>query len=220
VNPELLEFAEDPMLALKTVSDFIDSVASDSPAPGGGSVSALAGALGAALTAMVCHLTIGKKKYEDVQADMIDMLGQADELRARLTSLIDQDTEAFNGVMRAFGMPRGTDDEKQRRSDAIQEATKQATLVPLEVMKLAEKALVLAKDVAERGNVNSISDAGVAGLILKASCEGAALNVKINLTTMKDATFVEETRTLVNAISSNVDVLAEGLRKRVEAVLS
>lgn len=209
-----------PMLALKTVSDFIDSVASDSPAPGGGSVSALAGALGAALTAMVCHLTIGKKKYEDVQAEMIGLLGQADELKARLTSLIDQDTEAFNRVMEAFGMPRTTEAEKERRSTAIQEATKQATLVPLEVMKLAERALTLAKSVAEKGNVNSISDAGVAGLMLRAACEGAALNVRINLATLKDGQFVAETRALMDAIATNVEVLADGLRKRVETVLS
>ncbi|MEP0821297.1 MAG: cyclodeaminase/cyclohydrolase family protein [Ignavibacterium sp.] len=208
------------MLALKTVSDFIDSVASDSPAPGGGSVSALAGALGAALTAMVCHLTIGKKKYEDVQAEMIGLLGQADELKARLTSLIDQDTEAFNRVMEAFGMPRTTEAEKERRSTAIQEATKQATLVPLEVMKLAERALTLAKSVAEKGNVNSISDAGVAGLMLRAACEGAALNVRINLATLKDGQFVAETRALMDAIATNVEVLADGLRKRVETVLS
>lgn len=209
-----------PMLALKTVSDFIDSVASDSPAPGGGSVSALAGALGAALTAMVCHLTIGKKKYEDVQAEMIGLLGQADELKARLTSLIDQDTEAFNRVMEAFGMPRTTEAEKERRSTAIQEATKQATLVPLEVMKLAERALTLAKSVAEKGNVNSISDAGVAGLMLRAACEGAALNVRINLATLKDGQFVAETRALMDAIATNVEVLSDGLRKRVETVLS
>lgn len=208
------------MLALKTVSDFVDHVASDSPAPGGGSVSALAAALGAALTAMVCQLTIGKKKYEDVQAEMIETLGQADELRAKLTSLIDQDTEAFNKVMKAFGMPRGTDEEKQRRSDAIQDATREATLVPLEVMKLAEKALVLARVVAEKGNVNSISDAGVAGLMIRAACEGAAMNVRINLATLKDTSFVEETRTLMNAIATNVDVMAETVRQRVEAVLS
>jgi formiminotetrahydrofolate cyclodeaminase len=119
------------MLAAKRVSEFIDEVAATSPAPGGGSVSALAAALGAALTSMVCHLTVGKKKYEDVQDEMIRALGQADELRAKLTDLIDQDTEAFNAVMRAFGMPKDTEEQKTRRSEAIQEATRQATLVPL-----------------------------------------------------------------------------------------
>ncbi|HEX9614892.1 MAG TPA: cyclodeaminase/cyclohydrolase family protein [Bacteroidota bacterium] len=204
------------MLATKRVSEFIDEVAASSPAPGGGSVSALAAALGAALTSMVCQLTIGKKKYEDVQGEMLRTLGQADELRAKLIDLIDQDTEAFTAVMRAFGMPKDTDDQKLRRSEAIQDATRQATLVPLEVMKLSEQAITLAKGVAEEGNVNSISDAGVAGLILKAACEGAAYNVRINLATLKDARFVAETKTLADAIITNVDILADGIRERVE----
>ncbi|MEX2115800.1 MAG: cyclodeaminase/cyclohydrolase family protein [Bacteroidota bacterium] len=208
------------MLATKRVSEFIDEVAASSPAPGGGSVSALAAALGAALTSMVCQLTIGKKKYEDVQGEMLRTLGQADELRAKLTDLIDQDTEAFTAVMRAFGMPKDTDDQKLRRSEAIQAATKQATLVPLEVMKLSEQAITLAKAVALEGNVNSISDAGMAGLILKAACEGAAYNVRINLATLKDARFVAETKTLADAITTNVDILADGIRERVEKVLS
>ncbi len=208
------------MLATKRVSEFIDEVAASSPAPGGGSVSALVAALGSALTSMVCHLTIGKKKYEDVQDEMIRALGQADELRAKLTDLIDQDTEAFNGVMRAFGMSKDTEDQKLRRSEAIQEATRQATLVPLEVMKLSEQAITLAKAAAEQGNVNSISDAGVAGLILKAACEGAAYNVRINLATLKDARFVAETKTLADAMLTNVEILADGIRERVEKVLS
>jgi len=208
------------MLASISVSEFIDEVAATSPAPGGGSVSALAAALGAALTSMVCHLTIGKKKYENVQDEMIRALGQTDELRAKLTDLIDQDTEAFNGVMRAFGMPKETEEQKLRRSEAIQEATRDATLVPLEVMKLSEQAITLAKAVAENGNVNSISDAGVAGLILKAACEGAAYNVRINLATLTDTRFVAETKTLADAMLTNVEILADGIREKVEKALS
>jgi len=208
------------MLASKRVSEFIDAVASDSPAPGGGSVSALAAALGAALSAMVCRLTIGKKKYEQAQDEMMVIVGQADELQAKLIRLIDQDTEAFNGVMRAFGLPKETDAQKQQRSAAIQDATRQATLVPLEVMKLSEQALGLTKVVAEKGNVNSISDAGVAALVLKAGCEGAALNVRINLATMKDERFVAETKILIEAISTNVELMADGIARRVEEVLS
>ena len=208
------------MLASKRVSEFIDAVASDSPAPGGGSVSALAAALGAALSAMVCRLTIGKKKYELAQDEMMEIVGQADELQAKLIRLIDQDTEAFNGVMRAFGLPKETDAQKQQRSAAIQDATRQATLVPLEVMKLSEQALGLTKVVAEKGNVNSISDAGVAALVLKAGCEGAALNVRINLATMKDERFVAETKILIEAISTNVELMADGIARRVEEVLS
>ena len=208
------------MLTTKNLSDFIDEVASNSPAPGGGSVSALCGALGSALTAMVCRLTIGKKNYEGVQDEMLATLGQADELRAKLTGLIDRDTEAFNQVMKAFTLPKTSDDEKRIRSEAIQTATKQATLVPLEVMKLCEQAMGIAATVAERGNVNSITDAGVAGLILKAGCEGAALNVQINLATLKDKTFVDETSTLVSALLTNVEAVSDRIRQRVQAVLS
>ena len=169
---------------------------------------------------MVCRLTIGKKNYEGVQDEMLATLGQADELRAKLTGLIDRDTEAFNLVMKAFTLPKITDDEKRIRSEAIQTATKQATLVPLEVMKLCEQAMGIAATVAERGNVNSITDAGVAGLILKAGCEGAALNVQINLATLKDKTFVDETSTLVSALLTNVEAVSDRIRQRVQAVLS
>lgn len=208
------------MLTSKNLSDFIDEVASNSPAPGGGSVSALCGSLGTALTAMVCRLTIGKKNYEGVQDEMLAALGQADELRARLTALIDQDTEAFNQVMKAFTLPKATDGEKLLRSEAIQAATRQATLVPLEVMKLCEQGIGIAATVADRGNVNSITDAGVAGLILKAGCEGAALNVQINLATLKDKTFVDETSTLVSALLTNVEAVSDRIKQRVQSVLS
>jgi len=208
------------MLTSRTVSEFIDDVSSNSPAPGGGSVSALCGALGTALTAMVCRLTIGKKNYEGVQDEMLMSLGRADDLRVKLTSLIDQDTEAFNLVMKAFTLPKATEDQKRSRSEAIQAATKQATLVPLEVMKLCEQAIGIAATVADEGNVNSVTDAGVAGLILKAGCEGAALNVQINLATLQDKTFVEETSTLISAVLTNVDAISNRIRQRLETVLS
>ena len=208
------------MLTSRTVSEFIDDVSSNSPAPGGGSVSALCGALGTALSAMVCRLTIGKKNYEGVQDEMLMALGRADELRAKLTTLIDQDTEAFNLVMKAFTLPKVTEDQKRSRSVAIQAATKQATLVPLEVMKLCEQAIGIAATVADEGNVNSVTDAGVAGLILKAGCEGAAWNVKINLATLQDKTFVEETSTLVAALLTNVEAISDRIRQRVQTVLS
>jgi len=208
------------MLTTKSVSEFIDDVSSNSPAPGGGSVSALCGALGSALAAMVCRLTIGKKNYEGVQDEMLTALGRADELRAELTALIDQDTEAFNLVMKAFTLPKATEDQKRARSEAIQEATKQATLVPLEVMKLCEQAIGVAATVADHGNVNSVTDAGAAGLILKAGCEGAALNVQINLATLKDQIFVDETSTLVSALLTNVEAISDRIRQRVQVVLS
>jgi len=178
------------MPSKKTLKMFLDDLASSTPAPGGGSVAALSGALGAALTSMVCNLTVGKKKYADVGADMKKILTQAEELRTTFTLLIDKDTLAFNKVMEAYGLPKETEPQKALRSAAIREATKEATLVPLEVMKHCIDALALAQEVASRGNANSISDAGVGALMLHAACEGAALNVRINLNSLDDSDFV------------------------------
>ncbi len=178
------------MLTEKTFSKFLDDLASNSPAPGGGSVASLAGALGSALTTMVCNLTIGKKKYAAVEGDLKAILPGSEELRKQFTRLIEQDTDAFNKVMEAYGLPKDSDDQKALRNAAIQEATKEATLVPLEVMKHTIDAMALAAIVAEKGNVNSISDAGVSALMLHAACEGAALNVLINLNGIHDTDFV------------------------------
>ena len=174
----------------KTLTGFLDEVASSSPAPGGGSVAALAGALGAALTSMVCNLTIGKKKYADVEEEMQRVLKQSEELRAQFTSLMDRDTDAFNKVMEAFGLPKDSDAQRALRDAAIAAATKEATLVPLEVMKHCIDGLALAQKVAAKGNKNSVSDAGVSALMLHAGCEAAALNVRINLNSLSDVEFV------------------------------
>ena len=180
------------MLTEKTVSQFLDELASSSPAPGGGSVAALAGAAGGALTAMVCNLTIGKKKYADVQDEMSAVAQQTEHLRKELALLIDKDTEAFNTVMTAFGLPKGTEQEQLARTAAIQEATKSATLIPLQIMKVCQQTLHHTLTVAQKGNKNSASDAGVAALMLQAGCAGAALNVRINLNGLSDAAFVQQ----------------------------
>lgn len=208
------------MLATNSVQEFLDAVASNSPAPGGGSVSALAAALGSALTSMVCQLTIGKKKYEDVMQEMTNHLGESESFRAKLTDLIDQDTEAFNGVMEAFGMPKDTEGQKAARSAAIQQATRESTLVPLEVMRICERALVLARAAAQQGNVNSISDAGVASHMLHAACSGAALNVKINLATLQDDRFVKETTEELNRILANAEKQWKDTLHHVESALA
>ena len=178
------------MPAKKTLVAFLDELASSSPAPGGGSVAALAGALGAALTAMVCNLTIGKKKYAAVEGEMKKILAQAEEMRGLFTALIDEDTQAFNKVMEAFSLPKDTEPQKALRSAAIREATKEATNVPLEVMKHCIDALALTQQVAASGNVNSVSDAGVSAYMLHAAVEAAALNVRINLNNLNDSEFV------------------------------
>ncbi len=178
------------MLTKKMVSAFLDDLASPSPAPGGGSVAALAGALGAALTTMVCNLTIGKKKYALVEEEMKKVKAEAEKLRARFTELVDEDTRAFNKVMEAYTLPKDSEAQKTLRNAAITAATKEATLIPLEVMKHCIDAMALTQQVASSGNSNSASDAGVSALMLSAACEGAALNVKINLASLSDGEFV------------------------------
>jgi formiminotetrahydrofolate cyclodeaminase len=169
---------------------FLDELASASPAPGGGSVAALSGALGSALTSMVCRLTVGKKKYAAVEEEMKKILFQAEELREQFTVLIEKDAAAFNKVMEAYSLPKDSEPQKALRNAAIREATKEATLVPLQVMKHCIDALALVQTVAASGNANSISDAGVAALMLHAAVEGAALNVRINLKGIEDTEFV------------------------------
>jgi formiminotetrahydrofolate cyclodeaminase len=182
------------MITSLSVTDFLDVIASPSPAPGGGSVSALAATLGSALTSMVCRLTIGKKKYADVQGEMEKVLKQSEELRAQFKAIIDEDTAAYNKVMAAYGLPKDTEEQKSKRTTEIQEAMKTAIFVPFKLMELCGEAIKLVKIVAEQGNQSAISDAGVAVLMLQAGCEGAALNVKINLGSISDAGFVAQTK--------------------------
>lgn len=186
----------------KTLQGFLDDVASASPAPGGGSVAAVAGALGAALTAMVCRLTIGKKKYAEVQEEMREVQTQAEQLRELFTGLIDKDARAFEKVMEAFALPKEGAAQQALRSAAVTEATKEATLVPLEVMRHCIDGHALVQKVAAAGNINAISDAGVGAIMFHAACEAAALNVKINLASLQDADFVgwksEDMQSLLN----------------------
>lgn len=181
-----------PLASMK-IKDFLSELASKSPAPGGGSVAALSGALGAALSSMVANLTIGKDKYIDVESDMNEVLKKSVTLRKKLTDLIDKDTEAFNDVIAAFKMPKETDDQKSKRSNAIQEGYKTATKIPLETAKTCMQILDVAKIVAEKGNKNSITDAGVSALMAQSGVESAILNVKINLGSIKDKSFIDKT---------------------------
>ena len=194
------------MLTSKTVTEFLDELASNSAAPGGGSISALAGALSAGLTSMVCRLTIGKKKYADMQNEMEKILRESEELRRILTLLIDEDTAAFNEVMAAFALPKETPEQQQMRTEAIQAATKRASLVPLEVMRLSANAASLARNVAEKGNTNSITDAGVACLAARTAYTGAMMNVLINLSSIKDQKFVAATRQSVETIYLEAEI--------------
>lgn len=166
--------------------DFLDALASGEPAPGGGSAAAHSGAMAAALVAMVARLTVGKKKYADVDDQMQAIMAEADKLRAQFQAAVQADAQAFEGVMAAFRLPKGTDEEKAARSAAIQSATHHAAEVPLETARMAGRILELAVEVAETGNANAITDAGSAGAMAQAAIHSAGLNVKINATSVKD----------------------------------
>ncbi len=179
-----------------TVQEFIKELDSASPAPGGGSASAYATAMGMGLSRMVGHLTIPKKKFkaleEDVQASFIRVHESFKEKQRRALELLDEDTEAFKAIMRAFKMPKETEQEKKERKAAIEKATYKAIDVPFEIAQNAHEALKDMFILVKNGNKNAISDIGVSALLLYAGLEGALLNVKINLPGISDNTYVED----------------------------
>jgi glutamate formiminotransferase/formiminotetrahydrofolate cyclodeaminase len=182
----------DTLVGMK-VSEFANLLSTDSPAPGGGSVAALCGALSGALSAMVGALTHGKKGYE-VSFDEAEQVGvEAQSLKDEFLADVDRDTDAFNKVMAAARLPKKTDEDKAAREQAMEDANKDATLVPLSVLRRTWAAAGLARRIAEKGNKNSVSDAGVAALTARAAAEGAYLNVTINLPSIADETFKAET---------------------------
>lgn len=194
-----------------TVAEYLDVLKSDAPAPGGGSVSALAGAQGAGLLLMVCDLTSGKEKYKDYQATVDEVKPVFAETEEALAAGVDRDTEAFNMVMAAFGMPKGTDEEKAARSEAIQKGTIASTEAPLENMEHALKALVAAEQLAGKFNTNCMSDFGVAVLDLKLCIQGAYMNVKINLPGIKDKVTAAELAKRADEAAMEGIGIADGL---------
>ena len=196
-------------LADLKVREFADLVASDAPAPGGGSVAALYGSVGAALTAMVACLTQGRKKYAEYAEHAAEVQRQASALQEKLIDVMDRDTDAFNIVSAAFGMPKETDEQKAARSAAIQEGLKACTRTPMEMMELCDEAVTLAASLIGRFNDTSASDLGVALLSLKAGIQGAWLNVLINIGSLKDRTFADEYRSRGEALLVHALPLAE-----------
>ncbi len=184
----------------KPVTAFLDELASSAATPGGGSAAAIMGGMGAALVSMVCNLTIGKKAYVEVEGDMKDLLAKAEALRARLTDFIRADVEAFDGLMAAYGLPKDTDEQKAARSAAIQEGLKKATDAPLACARACADVIALSLVAAEKGNTNVVSDAGVAALAAVAALRSAALNVDINVPSIKDADFAASRRAETDAL--------------------
>lgn len=176
------------------VRAFMDEVASDSPAPGGGSVAGLEASVGAALGVMVTQLTQGRKKYEAFAEHAAEAEKKLNALRTQMLDVMEKDCEAFNVVSAAFGLPKSTEEEKAKRSVAVQEGLKGCTRTPLELMSLCDEALVVVESLLGRCNDTCASDLGVAALSLKAGIQGAWLNVCINIASLKDKTFAEECR--------------------------
>ncbi len=173
------------------IEQFLEALASQSATPGGGSAAAIIGAMGAALVSMVCNLTIGKKKYAEVEGEMKDVLAKADTLRKQLIGMIEDDVKAFDAVMGAYGLPKETDADKAKRDSAIQAALKQATDVPMACARAARQVIDIAAIASDKGNLNVISDAGVGVLAGYAALRSAALNVFTNARMITDKTFAE-----------------------------
>lgn len=185
------------------------------PAPGGGSVSALCGALGAAMASMVANFTIGKEKYKEVEGEISRILSQSEKLRKRLAALTDADVTAYGKVSAAYGMPKNSDEERGQRSRAIEEAGKEALKVPLKTAACCHEILKLSQHLVNIGNVNLVSDVGVAVILAEAALEGAALNVEINLVSLKDEGFVKEKRAILKLLLRESPAIKNEVLKKV-----
>jgi len=205
-----------PSLVKLDVRDFCNETLSDSPAPGGGSVAALMGALGASLGGMVANLSAGKRGWDDKLEYFSNWAVKAQQLKDDLLSLVDEDTNAFNKVMDAFGLPKGSDEEKKTRTAAIQEATKYAAEIPLKVMETAARSYELLSEMAHNGNPASVSDVGVGALATRACVGGAAMNVRINLAQLKDKRFRSRLQKRVQKVSANSETQFKKIIRAVE----
>ena len=212
-----IEAAEpEKSLVRMNLREFCDETLSDSPAPGGGSVAALMGALGASLGGMVANLSAGKRGWDDKLEYFSNWAVKAQQLKDKLLSLVDEDTAAFNKVMDAFALPKESAEEKAGRAAAIEQATKYAAEVPLKVMETASKSYELLAEMAGRGNPASVSDVGVGALSTRACIEGAALNVRINLSQLKDEKFKAALLNKVEEISAKSETRFKEVSRVVE----
>ena len=186
--------------------DFVAATASKEPTPGGGAIAALTAATGAALAEMVANLTFGKKGYEAVQTEMEELQAKAEAIRERMLELSQADADVFNIFMNALGLPKNTDEEKAARTAAIQQAYKDAAMVPFEIGELANQIFDLAELASRKGNQNLITDGIIAAINARAAVKSAFLNVRINLSGIKDESFVAELTSKMYAIEKDLDV--------------
>ncbi len=203
----------------KTIQEFLDELASTSPAPGGGSAAALAGALGGALVAMVCRLTVGRKNYQDVSAELEAILPRAEEKRRVLLDLMEADAAAYDHVIAAYKLPKETQEQKEARAAVIQEALKEAANVPFQIAAACAEVLDMVLPVAAKGNKNAESDAGAAALLAEAGLRGAVLNVEINLALIKDEAYVQAMRARLEPFVRGGDEQRESILQVVRSRL-
>ncbi len=198
---------------------YLDEAASGAPTPGGGSVAALAGALGAALTSMVCNFTVGKEKYKDVEEEVSQILSESEDLRKRLLDLMVEDTQVYGEVSKAYGMPRSAPEEKKARTEAIQKALRLAMQAPLEAAFCCHKILKINEPLMDKGNQNLISDVGVAVLLAESALRSAILNVEINLSYIKDDDFCNDTREKLSSIVQESEELKSKIFGKVKEAI-
>lgn len=207
------------MLTELTIKEFINKVISNDPVPGGGSVSALNGALAGALAAMVANLTVGRKKYAEVNDMMVELSARFEKMSQRLIEDVDRDSDAYNRVFAAFKLPKETDEEKKVRSAAIQRETKYAAQVPMEVARAVYEVLPMIDTVAQKGNSNAVTDACVSMMCARTAILGALLNVRINLTSIKDEAFVKAMSDEANAIEAHTILQEQALLEYAKTIL-
>jgi glutamate formiminotransferase / formiminotetrahydrofolate cyclodeaminase len=200
----LLANTTDSKLISMPLNDFADETASESPAPGGGSIAAYVGALGASLATMVANLSSHKKGWDERWQEFSNWAAKGQQCKNELLKLVDADTAAFNKIMEAFALPKATDEEKAKRTDAIQAATKYAIEIPFKVMQTAAASMELAKAMAQTGNPNSVSDAGVGALCIRTAVMGAFMNVRINASGCNDTNFVNDIIAKGKTIENNI----------------
>lgn len=189
--------------------EFVDVLASKSPTPGGGGAAALGSALGLALSNMVGNLTIGKKKYAEVQTEVTELIEKGNVLIKKLESLVDKDAEVFEPLSKAYGMPKEAEEEKERRNKTLQQCSKDACLVPLEIMRATYQGIKIHARMAEIGTMIAISDVACGVAFMKAGLVAASMNVIINLNSISDREFVDNARNEMNTLLDEGSLLAE-----------
>ena len=204
-----------------SIRNYLDDISSSSPTPGGGNVSAFSGALASSLGIMVCNLTIGKKKYADAEEEMKDIKFELSVAKEEFLNLAEKDNKSFDKVMQSFKMPKDTDEQKKARSQSIEAATLEAAEAPAEVLINCSKIIPLFQALAERGNQNSVSDAGVAAALISTAAEGAFLNVLINCSSLSNQTvageILKKNEIILQEVKQQCLQISEDIRKKLRS---